>query len=292
KSLSPRGHLELRRHRPRRAWRPVRVACGWHCRPRRHGERDRPSSDDCARRLPQGTLSTTPGYSLNATFAPAPPPRGRIGFMSQSRALGLAVIDHARRIGLGLSTFVSVGNKADISGNDLLEYWESDPETDLVLLYLESFGNPRRFSRLARRIGRVKPIRAVKSGRTVAGAQATSSHTGALLPAPNDTVDPLFTQSGAIRPEILGEPFHGATLLARQPPPAGRRVGIVTNAGGLGIMCADACAGLGLQIPMLSAQTRAGLTGFLPAASSTTNPVDMIASAGPDDYERTIRIAA
>src|SRR5215467_126219 len=112
------------------------VACGWHCRPRRPGERGRLSSDDCSRRLPLRTLSTTPGYTLNATFAPAPPPRGRIGFMSQSGALGLAVIDHARRVGLGLSTFVSVGNKADISGNDLLDYWESDPRTDLVLLYL------------------------------------------------------------------------------------------------------------------------------------------------------------
>jgi len=113
--------------------------------------------------------------------------------MSQSGALGLAVIDHARRVGLGLSTFVSVGNKADISGNDLLEYWESDPETDLVLLYLESFGNPRRFSRVAGRIGRVKPILAVKSGRTVVGARATSSHSGALLAASDVTVDALFT---------------------------------------------------------------------------------------------------
>ena len=237
-----------------------------------------------------GILNTAPGFSLNATFAPAVPPRGGVGFMSQSGALGLAVIDHARRVGLGLSTFVSVGNKADISGNDLLEYWESDPETDLVLLYLESFGNPRRFSRVARRIGRAKPILAVKSGRSVAGARATSSHTGALLAASDVTVDALFTQAGVIRADTLGELFDVATLLASQPPPAGRRVGIVTNAGGLGIMCADACGSQDLEVPQLSATTRAALADFLPAASSTANPIDMIASASPDDYQRTIRI--
>src|SRR5215471_423811 len=188
-----------------------------------------------------GILNTAPGFSLNATFAPAVPPRGGVGFMSQSGALGLAVIDHARRVGLGLSTFVSVGNKADISGNDLLEYWESDPETDLVLLYLESFGNPRRFSPVARRIGRANSTLAVKSGRSVDAARATSWHTGALLAASDVTVDALFTQAGVIRADTLGELFDVATLLASQPPPAGRRVGIVTNAGGLGIMCADAC---------------------------------------------------
>jgi len=239
-----------------------------------------------------GILNTAPGFSLNATFAPAVPPRGGVGFMSQSGALGLAVIDHARRVGLGLSTFVSVGNKADISGNDLLEYWESDPRTELVLLYLESFGNPRRFSRVARRVGRGKPILAVKSGRTAAGARATSSHTGALLGASDATVDALFAQSGVIRADTLGELFDVASLLASQRAPAGRRVGIVTNAGGLGIMCADACVADGLVVPELSAATRAALGGFLPAEASTANPIDMIASATPDDYERAIRAVA
>src|SRR5215471_5998688 len=239
-----------------------------------------------------GILSTSPVCSLNATFAPGVPPGGRIGFMSQSGALGLAVIDHARRVGLGLSSFVSVGNKADISGNDLLEYWESDPMTDLILLYLESFGNPRRFSRVARRVGRSKPILAVKSGRTAAGVRATSSHTGALLGASDATVDALFAQAGVIRADTLGELFDVASLLASQPAPAGRRVGIVTNAGGLGIMCADACVGDGLEVPELSAGTRAGLGAFLPAEASTANPIDMIASASPADYERTIRAVA
>ena len=239
-----------------------------------------------------GILSTTPGLSLNATFAPGAPPAGGIGFMSQSGALGLAVIDYARRAGLGLSSFVSVGNKADISGNDLLEYWESDPQTDLVLLYLESFGNPRRFSRVARRVGRTKPILAVKSGRTTAGARATSSHTGAMLATSDVTVDALFAQSGVIRADTLGELFDVASLLARQGPPAGRRVGIVTNAGGLGIMCADACISQGLEVPELSAETRTALGGFLPPEASMANPIDMIASASAEDYKRAMRVAA
>src|SRR5215469_2887233 len=239
-----------------------------------------------------GILSTTPGRSLNATFAPGTPPAGRIGFMSQSGALGLAVIDHARTVGLGLSSFVSVGNKADISGNDLLEYWESDPQTDLVLLYLESFGNPRRFSRVARRVGQKKPILAVKSGRTTAGARATSSHTGAMLATSDVTVDALFAQSGVIRADTLGELFDVASLLANLGPPGGRRVGIVTNAGGLGIMCADACGSCGLEVPELPAETRKTLGGFLPPEASTANPIDMIASASPGDYERAMRVAA
>jgi acetate---CoA ligase (ADP-forming) len=239
-----------------------------------------------------GILRTAAGRSLNATFAPGPPPPGRLAFMSQSGALGLAVIDHARRIGLGLSSFVSVGNKADISGNDLLDYWESDPDTDLVLLYLESFGNPRRFSRVARRVGRTKPILAVKSGRSAAGARAASSHTGALLAASDATVDALFAQSGVIRADTLGELFDVASLLAGGAVPAGRRVGIVTNAGGLGIMCADACGAAGLEVPELSPATRAALSELLPAEASTANPVDMIASATPADYERTVRAVA
>ncbi|MBO0702531.1 MAG: GNAT family N-acetyltransferase, partial [Candidatus Dormibacteraeota bacterium] len=239
-----------------------------------------------------GILSTDPEHPLNATFAPATPAPGKVGFMSQSGALGLAVIDHAARLGLGLSTFASVGNKADVSGNDLLEYWETDPRTAVILLYLESFGNPRRFARIARRIGRTKPILAVKSGRSPAGARATSSHTGALLAASDVTVDALFQQSGVIRADTLGELFDVATLLAGQPAPAGRRVGVVTNAGGLGIMCADACAAQGLEVPLLTPATRAALDEFLPGEASTANPVDMIASASPGDYERALRTVA
>ena len=159
---------------------------------------------------------------LDATFGPIVPLPGRVGFLSQSGALGLAIIDYANALGLGLSSFVSVGNKADISGNDLLAYWEQDDRTALVLLYLESFGNPRKFARVARRVARTKPVLAVKSGRSVAGARATSSHTGALLAASDITVDALFHQAGVIRTDTLAELFDVASLFANQPIPAGR----------------------------------------------------------------------
>jgi acyl-CoA synthetase (NDP forming) len=237
-----------------------------------------------------GIVNTDPARPLNATFAPSAPLPGTVGFMSQSGALGLAVIDQARRLGLGLSTFVSVGNKADISGNDLLEHWEADERTRLVMLYLESFGNPRRFARIARRVGKVKPVLAVKSGRTPAGARATSSHTGALLAASDVTVDALFRQSGVIRADTLAELFDVASLLATQPAPAGRRVGIITNAGGLGILCADACSAYGMEVPELSAATRKALRGALPADIAATNPIDLIAGAGPDAYTSALAV--
>ena len=239
-----------------------------------------------------GIINTAPSVSLNATFAPTFPPHGRVGFLSQSGALGLAVIDHAQQLGLGLSSFVSVGNKADISGNDLIQYWADDPDTDLILLYLESFGNPRKFARVARRVAKTKPIIAVKSGRSAAGARATGSHTGALIAASDVTVDALFKQTGVIRTDVLSELFDVAALLANQPPPKGRRVGIVTNAGGPGILCADACEANGLEVGELPDALRKELAGFLPAEASTANPVDMIASASADDYRRAIQAMA
>ena len=212
--------------------------------------------------------------------------------MSQSGALGLAVMQQATALGMGLSSFVSVGNKADVSGNDLLAYWDEDPRTDVVLLYLESLGNPRRFASYARRIGRRKPIVAVKSGRSAAGARATSSHTGALLAANDTAADALFRQHGVIRTDTLEEMFDVATLLANQPVPTGNRVAIVTNAGGLGIQCADTCEARGLHVPELEPSTVEALRAFLPAEASVGNPVDMIASAGPEDYARAIAAVA
>jgi acetate---CoA ligase (ADP-forming) len=239
-----------------------------------------------------GIMNMAPDVSLNATFAPMLPPRGRVGFSSQSGALGLAVIDYANALALGISSFVSVGNKADISGNDLLQYWEADEDTDVILLYLESFGNPRKFARLTRRIGRAKPIIAVKSGRSSAGARATSSHTGALIAASDVTVEALFKQAGVIRTDTLGELFDVASLLANQPPPAGRRVGIVTNAGGLGILCADACEADGLAVVPFPDGVRSRLSEFLPPEASLGNPVDMIASASAEDYGKAIELVA
>jgi acyl-CoA synthetase (NDP forming) len=239
-----------------------------------------------------GIVSTAPDVMLNATFAPASPPPGNVAFLSQSGALGLAVIEHAGALGIGISSFVSVGNKADISGNDVIQYWEQDPRTDAILLYLESFGNPRNFSRITRRVGRTKPIVAVKAGRSTAGARATTSHTGALIAASDVTVDALFRQSGVIRTDTLSELLDVASVLANQPVPSGNRVGIVTNAGGLGILCADACEGEGLVVPPLPEPVRDRLLGFLSAAASVTNPVDMIASASPEAFGQAIELIA
>ena len=210
-----------------------------------------------------GIVNTAEDVRLNGTFANVYPPAGRVGFSSQSGALGLAVMQYAAELGLGLSSFVSVGNKADISGNDLVAYWSVDERTDVILLYLESFGNPRRFARLAREIGRSKPIIAVKSGRSAAGQRAAASHTGALLATSDVTVDALFRQAGVIRTDTLEEMFDVATILANQPPPKGDGVAIVTNAGGLGILCADACEAHGLHVAALSEQSTAALRSFL-----------------------------
>jgi acyl-CoA synthetase (NDP forming) len=226
--------------------------------------------------------------SLDATFAPDKPVRGRIGFLSQSGGLGIAVMARAQALGSGISSFVSVGNKADLSGNDFIQYWEADAETDLIMLYLESFGNPRKFAHIARRVSRSKPILAVKGGRTPAGSRATSSHTGALLSASDITVDALFKQAGVIRTDTLAELFDAALLLGSQPLPKGNRVAILTNAGGPAILCADACEANGLVVPRLPDGVQEALAAFLPAAGSTANPVDMLAAATGEDYSRAI----
>lgn len=235
-----------------------------------------------------GLLNTAAPVNMNGTFAPVYPPAGNIAMSSQSGALGIAILEFARRNSIGISQFVSVGNKADVSGNDLLLFWEDDPATDVILLYLESFGNPRRFARLARRISRKKPIVAVKSGRTAAGSRAASSHTGALA-STDRAVEALFRQSGVIRVDTLEELFAVGSLLANQPIPAGRRVGIVTNAGGPGILAADALESQGLFLPEFSVELRQELSAKLPAEASVTNPVDLIAGAGPVQYSAVIQ---
>ena len=193
-----------------------------------------------------GVINTDPGVSLNASFAPGAPPPGRVGFASQSGAFGIAALDLARTHGIGLSSFVSAGDKADLSGNDFLQYWEADERTDVIALYLESFGNPAKFGRIARRITARKPVIVVKSGRSAAGQRAASSHTGALLAAADTTVDALFRHAGVIRTDTVGEMFDVAAVLSRQPLPRGNRVAIVTNAGGPAILCTDACEADGL----------------------------------------------
>lgn len=235
-----------------------------------------------------GIISTAPDVRMNASFSTIYPPAGSLAMASQSGALGIVILALARSRGLGLSSFVSLGNKADVSSNDLIQYWAQDGRTRVILLYLESFGNPRRFAVLAPRIGRRVPIVAVKSGRTKAGQRAAGSHTAALA-ASDVAVNALFRQTGVLRADSVDDMFHVAAALDAQPLPRGRRVGIITNAGGPGIMCADACQSFGLTVPALPPEVRAEL-GFLSAAASTANPVDMIASASPEDYRRSIEV--
>lgn len=207
-----------------------------------------------------GVLNTDPLVRLNASLAPRLPRRGRAGFFCQSGALGTAILADAEARGLGLSTFVSAGNRADVSGNDLLQYWETDPATDLVLLYLESFGNPRKFARLARRLGRTKPIVAVKTGRhAVLPALAATS-----VAVDESSVRALFEQAGLIRVETLAQLFDTAVLLAHQPLPKGGRVAVVGNSSAIGVLAADSALANGLEL--------AG------------DPVDVGASAGPEEF--------
>ncbi|HEX9147244.1 MAG TPA: GNAT family N-acetyltransferase [Candidatus Binatia bacterium] len=236
-----------------------------------------------------GLMNTDPTVRLNASFAPQFPSRGNVAFCSQSGALGLAIISQARKRQLGISNFISVGNKADVSSNDLLQYWDEEKQTDVILLYLESFGNPRRFARIAHRVSRHKPIIAVKAGRTAAGYRAASSHTAALAAA-DVAVDALFHQTGVIRAETLDEMFDLAAGLSHQPLPQGPRVGILTNAGGLGILCADACEAAGLTVQELRDSTKNLLKQFLPITASVMNPVDMIASAAAEDFRKAVEI--
>ncbi|MDP2497149.1 MAG: acetate--CoA ligase family protein [Candidatus Palauibacterales bacterium] len=236
-----------------------------------------------------GVINASPEVSLNATFAPTMPPRGRIAMMSQSGAMGVTILDYAAEYGIGVSQFVSVGNKPDVSGNDLLEYWREDDDVGVVLMYLENFGNPRRFTRIAREVTRDKPVLAVKAGRSAAGARAASSHTGALTAADVAT-DALFAQCGVLRVDTVEELFATAMAFGNAPLPDGPNVAVVTNAGGPGIIIADACESRGLEVPSLSGETRERLESRLPEEASVANPVDMIASATADDYRNALEV--
>lgn len=235
-----------------------------------------------------GIINAEESTLLDGTFAPTPATFGPIGFATQSGALGVAILNVARSRNLGFTQFVSMGNKADVSSNDMIEYWEHDPATRIIALYLESFGNPRKFTEMARRISREKPIIIVKSGRTAAGAKAASSHTGALAGS-DVAIDALLEQCGVTRCTTIEEMFDLAAGLSTQPVPKGNRVAIVTNAGGPGIMATDACIEYGLTMAEYSDETRATLRAFLPSSASVGNPVDMIASATDEHYAKAVR---
>lgn len=238
-----------------------------------------------------GVLNAHPEHRLNATFSSATVPHGNVALVSQSGAMGIAVLNLARDLGLGMSYFASLGNKTNISTNDLLIEWEDDPHVGVILLYLENFGNPRRFLQLARRITRNKPIIAIKSGRTTAGATAARSHTGALAEA-DTAAEALFQQAGVIRAHTVEELFEYARAFSTSPLPMGPRVAIVTNSGGPGILAADALQEHGLTLATLSDDTRRVLASLLPEGVTPTNPLDLIAGANAHGYGSAIQALA
>ncbi|HLZ38288.1 MAG TPA: bifunctional GNAT family N-acetyltransferase/acetate--CoA ligase family protein [Mycobacteriales bacterium] len=237
-----------------------------------------------------GLVNTAATSGMNATIGANRVPPGPLGCLSQSGALGVAMLERAAEPGLGVSTFVSTGAQADVSSNELLQYWEGDPATAVVLLYLESFGNPRTFARVARRVSRRKPIVAVQSGRARAGSAAPGAGSDGSAPRnPDVAVDALFHQAGIIRVDTFEQLFDVATLLVTTRLPSGRRVAVVSNSTGLGNLGADACDGAGLLVPELPAPTQAVLTAGLSTAESVRNPVNLSFAAPGADYETAIR---
>ncbi len=234
-----------------------------------------------------GVLNADPAVAMNATFAPSMPPFGRAAFVSQSGAMGLSVLDYAKEYGIGISQFVSMGNKPDVSGNDLLLQWENDPAVGLILMYVENFGNPRKFLEIARRLTRTKPIIVVKSGRSKVGARAASSHTGALA-ASDALVDAMLTQAGVMRAESVEELFDLAMAFSGGRMPRSRRTAVVTNSGGPGILAADALERVQMELPELAPETVARLKPLFPEEASLRNPLDMIASATPPGYRAAL----
>lgn len=236
-----------------------------------------------------GLLSTHPDVALNATLGTLRPRPGRLAISSQSGALGIALLGQAIGRGLGVASFVTLGNRADVSTNDLLEWWEDDARVAAIALYMESFGNPRRFSVLSRRVSRRKPIVAVKGHRDAAGllTGTDGSCVGRALRG-EAVFDALFRQAGVLRVEGAQALFDAAALLERQPLPAGRRIGVVTNSGGLGTLAADACLSRGLTVAPLTEATSAAIEAAVPRADRATNPVDLGISAAPGDLRAAL----
>jgi acyl-CoA synthetase (NDP forming)/RimJ/RimL family protein N-acetyltransferase len=234
-----------------------------------------------------GLINTDPAVRLNATFAPLDVPAGGLALASQSGALGIAVLRAATGCGLGISQFVSTGNKADVSGNDLLIAWIGDRRTKVIALYLESFGNPRKFARIARRVSATKPVLAIKAGRSQAGQRAGQSHTAAAA-ASDVIVDALFEQAGVLRIDTMPQMLDAARVLTDLPLPAGPRVVVVGNSGGPGILAADAAVAAGLTVAPLSKQLRASIDRQAPGAASTENPIDLGAAMQPAALEAVL----
>ena len=232
-----------------------------------------------------------PDIGLDATFAAQHPRPGTAGLVVQSGGVGVALLEHFSRLGIGISSFASVGDKLDVSGNDMLQWWAGDGRTRLAVLYLESFGNPRKFARSAARVSASMPVLTVHAGRSAPGQRAAASHTAAAA-APLITRQALFEQAGVIATTSLGELLEAAVLLAEQPVPAGRRVSIISNAGGAGVLAADACVEAGLSVAIPSRQAQAQLTGLLPAAAAVGGPIDTTAAVSADAFAAALAAAA
>ena len=237
-----------------------------------------------------GVLTTDPEVSMNATFAPTMPPPGPISFLSQSGALGVTILDYAAEYGIGIRHFVSVGNRPDVSGNDLLEYWETDAETGVILMYLETFGNARRFTRIARRVSRKKPIVVVRTGRSVPPRRRAAWSRTASLTGADAAADALLAQCGVHRAETVQELFDLAMAFGGLQPPRSNRVGIVTNAGGPGAILADACEGEGLAVAELTGDTCGSLETLLGGRGNMRNPIHMDPATTAEDYERALKL--
>jgi acyl-CoA synthetase (NDP forming)/GNAT superfamily N-acetyltransferase len=228
-----------------------------------------------------------PSIGLDATFAASNPAAGSVGLVMQSGGIGFAMVDHLTRLGIGISSFASVGNKLDVSSNDMLMWWEQDEQTKLAVLYIESFGNPRKFGRTARRVGLKMPVLTVHAGRSEAGQRAAASHTAGVA-APLVTRQALFEQAGIIATPSFGELMGATALLATQPPPAGRTLAIVSNVGGAGVLAADACTDLGLAVHHPVGQTSRRLRELIPAGGSVNGPVDTDATVSADAFRRVL----
>ncbi|HTZ93035.1 MAG TPA: GNAT family N-acetyltransferase [Streptosporangiaceae bacterium] len=228
---------------------------------------------------------------LNATFATGMPAAGTAGLVVQSGGVGIALLEQLGRLGIGISSFASVGDKYDVSSNDLLTWWEQDEQTRLAVLYVESFGSPRGFARTARRVGQKMPVLTVIGGRSAAGQRAAASHTAASA-TPLVTQEALFGQAGIIAAHSLGELVDAAALVASQPLPAGRRVAIVSNAGGAGVLAADACGDSGLTVAVLGARTQRRLAGLLPAGAAVSGPVDTSATVSTESFRNCLEAVA
>src|SRR5688572_22728811 len=234
-----------------------------------------------------GVINTHPDVRMDATFAPTPPLHGGISLVTQSGALGIAILDHAKSLGVGFAKFCSLGNKAQVSLNDLIESWRVDPDTKIILAYIENFGNPSNFVRIARQTTKEKPVIAVKSGRSEAGSHAAASHTGSLGGS-DLAAEAVFAQTGVLRAASIEELFDLAMAFSLQPLPAGNRVAVVSDAGGPAIMCVDELIAQGLRLAEFGPATQAFMQSWAPPEASLRNPIDLTPQGSLDDYRRAL----